>query len=219
MAVVPMRKKGQTAESTAIAKPYEPTAQEMAAQEAYCKRRDSKRPVPKMKVTMGGDGNRVANISVDHPNESLAFDLLAEAVGADNTAFLMGALDSVGSLAQKGGALSEVHMNFALSMVAGIKPKDQIEAVLGIQMAAIHIATMQAAACVGGSKTREVYEGYERSLNRLARTFAAQVEALKRYRSKGEQRVYVERVNVEKGGQAIVGNVGHRGGAQDESGR
>jgi hypothetical protein len=36
--------------------------------------------------------------------------------------------------------------------------------------------------------------------------------ALKRYRSKGEQRVIVERVTVEKGGQAIVGNVAHREG-------
>ena len=45
-------------------------------------------------------------------------------------------------------------------------------------------------------------------MNRLARTFAAQVEALKRYRSKGEQRVVVERVTVNEGGQAVVGNIG-----------
>jgi hypothetical protein len=48
---------------------------------------------------------------------------------------------------------------------------------------------------------------HERALNRLARTYAAQVEALKRYRSKGEQRVIVERVTVNEGGRAIVGNV------------
>lgn len=38
------------------------------------------------------------------------------------------------------------------------------------------------------------------------------VELRKRYRSKGEQRVIVERVTVEKGGQAIVGNVASGGG-------
>ncbi|RWK12174.1 hypothetical protein [Mesorhizobium sp.] len=85
-------------------------------------------------------------------------------------------------------------------------------------MAAVQIATMRAAACLGASKTTQAMEAHERMFNRLARTFVAQVEALKRYRSKGEQRVYVERVNVEKGGQAIVGNVGGRGGEQDENG-
>jgi hypothetical protein len=42
----------------------------------------------------------------------------------------------------------------------------------------------------------------ERAFNKLARTFAAQVEALKRYRSGGEQTVRVEHVTVNEGGQA-----------------
>ncbi|TIM29914.1 MAG: hypothetical protein E5Y61_21010 [Mesorhizobium sp.] len=90
-------------------------------------------------------------------------------------------------------------MNYALSMVCGLRPKDQIEATLGVQMAAIHLATMNAAMCMGQAKTWELKDSQERALNRLARTYVAQVEALKRYRSKGEQRVIVERVNVEKG--------------------
>ena len=47
----------------------------------------------------------------------------------------------------------------------------------------------------------------ERALNKLARTFAAQVEALKRYRTGGEQSVTVQHVSVSDGGQAIIGNV------------
>ena len=47
----------------------------------------------------------------------------------------------------------------------------------------------------------------ERAFNKPARTFAAQVEALKRYRSSVEQTVRVEHVTVNEGGQAIVGNV------------
>ena len=50
-------------------------------------------------------------------------------------------------------------------------------------------------------------ESAERALNKLARTFAAQVEALKRYRTGGEQKVTVEHVTINEGGQAIVGNV------------
>ena len=49
----------------------------------------------------------------------------------------------------------------------------------------------------------------------LVRSYAAQMETLKRYRSKGQQVVRVERVTVADGGQAIVGNVNQRG-AGDE---
>ena len=47
----------------------------------------------------------------------------------------------------------------------------------------------------------------ERAFNKLTRTFAAQMSALKEYRSKGEQKMTVEHVRVAEGGQAIVGNV------------
>jgi hypothetical protein len=45
------------------------------------------------------------------------------------------------------------------------------------------------------------------AFNRLARTFAAQVEAFNRYRSSREQKMTVQHVDVAEGGQAIVGNV------------
>jgi hypothetical protein len=47
----------------------------------------------------------------------------------------------------------------------------------------------------------------ERAFNKLARTFAIQLEALKRYRTGGEQKVTVQHVTVNEGGQAIVGAV------------
>ncbi len=75
---------------------------------------------------------------------------------------------------------------------------------------------MKAAENLAGAPSIEVMDIQEKALNRLARTFAAQMEALKRYRSKGEQRVYVERVNVHEGGQAIVDGGGT--GGLDENG-
>jgi hypothetical protein len=47
----------------------------------------------------------------------------------------------------------------------------------------------------------------ERAFNKLTRTYATQMEALKRYRMGGEQKVTVQHVSVSEGGQAIVGNV------------
>ena len=47
----------------------------------------------------------------------------------------------------------------------------------------------------------------ERALNKLTRTFAMQMDTLKRYRTGGHQKVTVEHVTVQAGGQAIVGAV------------
>jgi hypothetical protein len=43
--------------------------------------------------------------------------------------------------------------------------------------------------------------------NKLARTYTIQMEALQRYRGKGQQKMVIEHVNVNSGGQAIIGNV------------
>ena len=56
----------------------------------------------------------------------------------------------------------------------------------------------------------------ERALNKLARTYAGQMESLKRYRSQGQQTVRVEHVTVNAGGQAIVGSVNHGGRGDNE---
>ena len=57
----------------------------------------------------------------------------------------------------------------------------------------------------------------ERAMTKMTRTFAMQMETLKRYRSKGQQVVRVERVTVHEGGQAIVGSVEH--GGRDSNGK
>ena len=45
------------------------------------------------------------------------------------------------------------------------------------------------------------------------------MDALKKYRAKAQQTVRVERVNVESGGQAIVGDVSTGGRVEGEKGR
>ena len=48
--------------------------------------------------------------------------------------------------------------------------------------------------------------------NKLSRTYATLLEALNRHRGKGLQKIVVERVAVQAGGQAIVGAVSSQGG-------
>lgn len=59
---------------------------------------------------------------------------------------------------------------------------------------------------------RQQADSASNALSKLARTFAAEVETLKKYRSDGQQTIKVQHVTVKEGGQAIVGNVQTRGG-------
>ena len=107
----------------------------------------------------------------------------------------------------KGERASEQNANFMLAVVKGIEPRDQIEAMLAAQMAAVHNATMTFARRLAHVDIIPQQDSAQNAFNKLARTFAAQVEALKRYRSGGEQKMTVQHVHVAEGGQAIVGNV------------
>jgi hypothetical protein len=94
-----------------------------------------------------------------------------------------------------------------LAMVKGIGPKDEVEALMAAQMAAVHIATMTFARRLAHVENIPQQDSAANAFNKLARTFAVQLEALKRYRTGGEQKVTVQHVTVNDGGQAIVGAV------------
>ena len=87
---------------------------------------------------------------------------------------------------------------------------------LAAQMAVVHTATMTFTRRLANVETIAEQDSAERALNKLARTFAMQMEALKRYRTGGEQKVTVQHVSVNEGGQAIVGNVNTAGGTAAE---
>ena len=97
-------------------------------------------------------------------------------------------------------------------------PRDETEALLAAQMAAIHNATLVAARRLNHVDTIPQQDSASNMLNKLARTFASQVEALKKYRSAGEQTIKVQHVTVNDGGQAIVGNVSQGGGGTAKTG-
>jgi hypothetical protein len=87
---------------------------------------------------------------------------------------------------------------------------------LAAQMAAVHMATMTFARRLAHVDNIPQQDSAERAFNKLTRTFTTQMDALKRYRTGGQQKVTVEHVTVNQGGQAIVGNVetGGRGASK-----
>jgi hypothetical protein len=123
------------------------------------------------------------------------------------------------TLTAKEGRPDNEALNFVLAVVKGIHPNDQLEAMLAAQMAAIHLATLTLARRLANIKTLPQQDSAERALIKLARTYATQMEALKRYRTGGEQKVTVQHVTVSDGGQAVVGTVMHGGGVGRKSGQ
>ena len=103
---------------------------------------------------------------------------------------------------------------FLLSVIRDLAPRDAVERMLAVQMAATHVATIRSARWMATADNLPQVQAHYSGFNKLARTFAAQIEALRKHRTGGEQRVTVQHqhVNVSDGGQAIVGNVtGGRG--------
>lgn len=105
---------------------------------------------------------------------------------------------------------------FILSVIRDLAPRDPVERMLAVQMAVTHVATIRSARWLAHTQNIPQVQAHYTGFNKLARTFAAQVEALRKHRTGGEQRVTVQHVNVSDGGQAIVGNV--KAGGRDGDG-
>jgi hypothetical protein len=159
---------------------------------------------PRLKVQADG---ATATFSVDHPHQGVGILAMMQAIGTTDPDFYDGLMGHLVNASRARNALSQKGTNFMLAVVKGIEPHDQVEAMLAAQMAAVHTASMTFARRLAHAENIPQQDSAERAFNKLARTFAAQVSALKDYRSRGEQRMVVQHVNVAEGGQAIVGNV------------
>ena len=96
-------------------------------------------------------------------------------------------------------------LNGLIAAVAGINPRDEIEGMLAVQMVATHFAASQSTKNALASQMRDDRNLHFKHAGQLMRTFTQQMEALNKYRGKGRQKVTVEHVTVNDGGQAIVG--------------
>lgn len=141
-------------------------------------------------------------------------DTIRKALGSDNPAFIEGLVAQIVNIGSQGPKPDEKGMAYVTSIIASIAPRDEMEAMLAAQMAAVHNASMTFARRLAHVENIKQQDSAERAFNKLCRTFTAQLETLKRYRTGGQQKMTVEHVHVHPGGQAIVGDV-HTGGRGD----
>ncbi len=101
----------------------------------------------------------------------------------------------------------------ATAALAAFKPVDELEGMLAAQAVALHFGAME---CFRRAMVLSQPAEYATKLRKdgtnMARAMTDMIDALDRKRGKGPQVVRVERVVVQEGGQAVVGNVQTGGG-------
>ena len=189
----------------------EMTPAEQARYEAFKVREQATPGALKFEDLGMKDGAQQMGLCMTDPHEfrSSALAAATGTVNPDMGSCLLGqAATSVPSTRKPGDHLSTI-----AAMMTDIAPSDGLEGMLAAQMVACHNAAMD---CLGRAHVAgQTFEGRKLNLtfaDRFLRTFTAQVEALAKYRGKGQQKVIVEHVHVHQGGQAIVGNVTTGGG-------
>jgi hypothetical protein len=104
-------------------------------------------------------------------------------------------------------ALSQDDINGLLAMVDAVRPGNEIEAALAVQITASHALSLRMLRKAGSTERLDFMDRYMNAATKLQRAMAAQIEALAKLRRGGEQNVIVKHVHVHDGGQAVVGNV------------
>jgi hypothetical protein len=113
---------------------------------------------------------------------SREYAALMEAVGTTDFSFIGGLIRQLANACSQGREIDESGVNFMLSVIKGIKPRGELEAMQAAQMAAVHMAAMTMTRRFSEVETIQQQDCGERALNKLMRTHAMQLEALKRYR-------------------------------------
>ena len=156
---------------------------------------------PKIRVKSSPSGP----VKVDM--EPVDAERLLSIFGAADPGFVNLMLSGVINASCDKRTLEAGEVNDALAAVTSIGAEDGIEGMLATQMVATHLAGIGALRRLRGSETVAQQDSNGNLAVKLLRIFTMQIEALQRYRGKGQQKVTVEHVNVNAGGQAIVGSV------------
>lgn len=187
------------------------------------KHQDRKRRKPVKFKTVKSDSDN-PTIALQDPDEPLLAVKMSEALGTVDFDMQVHLLDQVvrtfTGVVSTDGADNEATAaaaNKAMAILNGIQPQDELEGMLATQIIAVHNMAMRTMSLT--MLKGQTYEGKKSNVNyatKMLRTFMAQMEALKKYRTGGQQKMIVEHVHVNEGGQAIVGTVNQGGGKNDK---
>lgn len=95
-----------------------------------------------------------------------------------------------------------------MHLIEGIEPQDALEGMLVAQMVATHNASMECLCRAMRPRQNSLVSDQNfKHAEKLLALFTRQMVTLDKHRGKGQQNITVKHVQVEAGGQAIVGTV------------
>ena len=142
--------------------------------------------------------------------DPLVVEKLSRAVGTCDQHLVLSLINQAcTSSPRRNDESSTGQLQRVLPAIQGVAPRDEVEGMLAVQIVSLHNVAMDH---LRRAALPEQHPGrrdkYVNNATKLTRAFGQAVETLNRYRGKGEQKVTVEHVHVNSGGQAIVGSVG-----------
>jgi hypothetical protein len=185
-------------------KPYEMTPAEKEALGRFLARRKGRPSAPRVSIRREGE---VDLISFTQGDPRAGSAVVMDALGICEAEFANWYLGQIIDVARPGSRADEKTANAMIAGIAAMRPRDEAEAMLVAQMVATHELAMTFARRLKHVENIPQQDSASNALTKLTRTYAAQMAALKHYRTGGEQRVIVQRVDVREGGQAVVGVV------------
>ena len=190
----------------------EPTENEKEAIAAARESFNSRPSRPSCSLSFDAERNAASFQSAHNDDEGFARHL-GDALGSRQPGFRHHMIhlicNAVGTLGN--GQPSENAVNAAFAILAAVGPKDEIEGILGAQIAATNDLSLELIAAAKRSKTVEATAAYINQATKLQRTMCTQLETLAKLRRGGEQ--VVRHIHVDnRGGQAVIAENVHTGG-------
>jgi hypothetical protein len=187
-----------------------PTEAEKRLVAAYHKRQKDRPSAPKVRPKPSPNGKSAPYLPIaTTPAAATVWNAATAAafgsVDADFTATMLSEI--VAAVDANAAGDREVPINGFLAAMAGIGPQDEAEGILALQMVQTSRLALQMMRKLGAAQAPETIDSLATAVTKLSRTYTTQMEALAKYRRRGEQTVRVEHVTVQPGGQAVVGIV------------
>lgn len=164
----------------------------------------------------------VLSISQPHSDGHGWGDHLTDTFGTASQTFAEQSLVRLATITKERGASlpTQAQTNGALAIMGAIAPRDELEALIGEQIIAAHMASLDfmARARANAGEYRDSAAAYANMATKASRAMATHIETLAKLRSGGKQQVIVKHVYVQgnaivgDNGQAVFGGVATQGG-------
>lgn len=164
--------------------------------------------------TLGADVRRVhANHFVADPSDGLDrtiwMERLREALGGTSERFVETALSQLidASGTHRDFLATNDSLSAALEVIRGLSPCNPIEAAMAVHIAAMHMVGLSLIARAGPTQITRTALGAAHSSAKMERALFSAIEVYHRLRSGNRQVIRIEKVLINEGSQAIIGNI------------